>query len=129
MSTTRASRTVWRSAVTSSMVKSSPGGAGSCPPRGSHSIAIVRAAGRWSCPRGLRAPEPARPAHRAELLLLGGERKRGVVARGGRRVAAQEVDLHLADEPAAKLGVADARALVRRRGLAAGDRGDDVVGD
>jgi hypothetical protein len=75
------------------------------------------------------APEPARTADRAELILLGGVLERGVVALGRRRVAAEEVDLDLADEPAAELGVADTRALIRRRRLVALDRGRDVVGN
>src|SRR5436309_7740288 len=79
--------------------------------------------------RASRAPDPARPADRAELLLLGGVLERGIVALGRWRVAAEEVDVDLADEPAAELGVADARALVRRGRLGARDRGGDIVGD
>ena len=74
-------------------------------------------------------PEPARPPHGTELLLLGGVLERRLVALGRRRVAVQEVHLDLADEPAAKLGVADPRSAERRRRLTARDRGRDVVGD
>src|SRR6185437_15227293 len=55
--------------------------------------------------RGL--PEPAGAASRAEFVLFGSELERWVVALGVRRVAAEEVDLHLAHEPVAELGVAD----------------------
>src|SRR5215208_5446267 len=57
--------------------------------------------------RPASVPEPARPPHGAELLLLGGVLERRLVALGRRRVAVQEVHLDLADEPAAKPGVAD----------------------
>src|SRR4051812_34587161 len=65
--------------------------------------------------------EPARAARGAELLLLGrvGERRLVALGLGGR--TAQEADLHLADEPVAELGVADARALVGRGRRLAGD--------
>src|SRR5829696_3297442 len=74
-------------------------------------------------------PEPARPPHGAELLLLGGVLERRLEALGRRRVAVQEVHLDLADEPATELGVADPRSAKRRRRLTARDRGRDVVGD
>src|SRR5919198_3316934 len=81
-----------------------------------------------ACDTAGSEPEPARSPGRAELLLLGGVVARGVKSLGRRRGAAEEVDLDLADEPVAELGVADARPSVRCRWLPAGDRGRNVVG-
>src|SRR5204863_3060332 len=80
-----------------------------------------------SCVSG--APKPASPADRAELLLLRGVPERGVVTLGRWRIAAEEADLDLADEPTAELRVADARRLVGRGRLGARDRRCDVVSD
>src|SRR5919197_6699330 len=54
------------------------------------------------------AAEPARPADLAERFLFSGVLERGVVTLGRRRVAAEEVDLDFADEPATELGVTNA---------------------
>ena len=51
------------------------------------------------------------------------------MALGHRGLATKEVDLHLADEPAAELGVADSRPLARRRRVGTRDLRGDVVGD
>ncbi len=53
---------------------------------------------------------------------------RRVVSPGRRRRAAEEVDLDLADEPVAELGVADARSSVRLRWPLAREAGGDVIG-
>ena len=83
--------------------------------------AARNAGGNWSGRAGDHRdsdgsePEPARSPGCAELLLLGGVLARRVAALRFRRRAAEEVDLDLADEPVAELGVADARPSVRRR--------------
>src|SRR2546423_346191 len=94
-------------------------------PGGWAASAVDRRAGS----RFSRAPEPARPALCTELLLLGCVLERGVITLGRRRLAAQEADLDLADQPAAELGVADARTLIRRGRIGARDRCGDVLGD
>src|SRR4051794_7120796 len=73
------------------------------------------------------APEPARPAGRAELLLLGGVLERRAVRHGRGGLALEEAHLDLGDAPVAELGVADPRPSVRRRRLPTRDRRRDVV--
>ena len=71
--------------------------------------------------------EPALPPGRGERLLLGGELSRRRDYSGRRRRSAEEVDLGLADQPAAELDVAGAVALVRRRRLTAAQARGDVM--
>src|SRR5437588_9678236 len=72
--------------------------------------------------------EPAFTACSAELSLFSGVLSRGIVTRSRWGLATKEVDVHLADEPAAEFGVANARPLVRRRRVLASDPRRNIVG-
>src|SRR4051794_13169778 len=73
--------------------------------------------------------EPAAAAARAEMLLLGDELGRGFLERADRLRPGEEVDVDAAHPVAAELDVAGAGAVVGRGRVAAGDLGEDRVGD
>src|SRR5262249_41715330 len=78
---------------------------------------------------GGSGPEHALASGRTERRLLGGDLSRGLEQPRRWRRTPEEVGLDLSDYAAAELHVTVADALIRRRGLTAGDARGDVICD